>query len=208
MIKTTIIHTVRHGETEYNRQNRYAGTIDIPLSERGVADTLGAAKKLEGYRIDVVISSTLRRAIRTAELLVSNGIPVTKTDLCCERSFGMYQGLTADEVRDFQPPVLYIEVGGDVHSVNPPGAEPFEDLRERAKKFHRYVTKNYWGSNILIVSHGVFLQQYHGVLTGLSCIESLAVHKRNLELTTFEFKGRRLEKESAIRLMERDQVSW
>jgi broad specificity phosphatase PhoE len=208
MIKTTTIHTIRHAETEYNRQNRYAGTIDIPLSERGVADTLEAAKKLAGYKFDVVISSTLRRAIRTAELLVPNGIPVTKTDLCRERSYGMYQGLTADEVRDFQPPVLYIEVGGDVHSVNPPGAEPFEDLRERAKKFHRYLAKNFWGSSIFVVSHGVFLQQYHGVLNGLNCIESLAVHKRNLELTTFEFKGRRLENESAIRLIKRDQVSW
>jgi broad specificity phosphatase PhoE len=173
-----------------------------------LADTREAAKKLNGFKVDVVITSTLRRSIQTASILVPNGVSVFRSELCNERHYGTYQGLTADEVKDFQPPVLYIEVGGDVHSVNPPGAEPFEDLRERAKKFYRYVIRNFKGKNILVVSHGVFLQQFHGVLMGLSCIESLVSHKRNLELSTFEFNGRRLEAESAVRLVDRDQVSW
>jgi len=55
----TIIHTVRHGHTSYNAEKRYAGTIDIPLSEKGVKDCQEASQKLAGYPFDVVVTSAM-----------------------------------------------------------------------------------------------------------------------------------------------------
>jgi broad specificity phosphatase PhoE len=100
-----------------------------------------------------------------------------------------------------QPPVLFITVGNDLHSVNPRNGEPFEDVWARAKKFSNFLFREYHGKNILVVSHGVFLQMLHGVLRGLSCIESLAVCPANLELVTFHFSGKRLIDEKVSRLV-------
>jgi broad specificity phosphatase PhoE len=155
-----------------------------------------------------VLTSTLKRAIETAEILAGDGVPIVKNKLCNERNFGIMEGLTWDDVQTLEPKVLLIEVGNDLHTVNPKGGEPFEDLWQRAKKFRRFIFKNYRGLNILVVSHGVFMQMFHGVLRGQNCIESLAVYPSNLELTTFRFCGNRLTSEKAVKLIGAKEVKW
>ena len=204
----TTITTIRHAETSYNRDKRYAGTIDVPLTKAGMQDALEASKKMQGMDFDVVITSTLKRAIETSRILVDENIPLVQNQLCNERDYGKMQGLTADEVKSIKLKIMYINVGGIDHSVNPHGGEPFESLRTRAEKFHRFVFKNYRGSNILIVSHGVFLQQFHGLIRGKSCIESLGIEVPNLELTAFRFRRSRLISESSMRLSDREHISW
>jgi broad specificity phosphatase PhoE len=111
------------------------------------------------------------------------------------------EGLTLEEVRSLDPPVLFIEVGNDAHSVNPKDGEPFEDVWERAKRFARLIFREYKGSRVLVVSHGVFLQMLHGVLRGSNCIESLSEYPANLGLATFRFSGRRLVAEERMNLI-------
>lgn len=204
----TTIHTLRHAHTSYNVEKRYAGTIDVPLNEAGVRDAHEASEKLAGVTFDVVVTSTLKRSIETGRILVGDGIRLVQSELCDERNFGVMEGLTWDEVQNLESPVLFIEVGNDLHSVNPQGGEPFEDVWERAKKFRRFLFKEHQGSIILVVSHGVFLQLFHGVLRGLSCIESLAVYPANLELASFRFSGDRLVEEKVVRLSGAGEVHW
>lgn len=208
MTVETTIHTIRHAHTEYNAQKRYAGTIDVPLNEHGIRDAHQACAMLDGARFDVVVTSTRKRSIQTAQILVDDGVPRTESALCDERNFGVMEGLTWDEVQHLEPPVLFIEVGDDLHSVNPQGGEPFEDVWNRAKQFGHFLFEEYGGSNILVVSHGVFLQMLHGVFRGLSCIESLGVYPANLELASFRFSGERLVEEKTVRLGGADKVSW
>src|SRR5512143_3164440 len=162
----TVIHTVRHGRTLYNRERRYAGSIDVPLSEEGVEECRRAAQRLAGRTFDVAVASTMTRAIETARILVGDRTRIVETPLCNERGFGIMEGLTWDEVLKLDPPVLLIEVGKDLHTVDPKGGEPFEDVWERAKKLRRFLLERYRGRNILVVSHGVFLQLFHGLLRG------------------------------------------
>ncbi|MBN1163661.1 MAG: histidine phosphatase family protein [Candidatus Krumholzibacteriota bacterium] len=196
----TVIHTIRHAETTYGEESRYAGTMDVPLNEKGRRDALAAVEKLPEKDFDVVITSSKKRAIETASLLLKGNIPLIQTGLCDERNYGEMEGKTWDEVKTMDPPILFIPVGNDTHSVNPPRGEPFEDLRERAKKFRQFIFDNHEGSNILVVSHGVFLQQFHGLLRGLSCIESLAAGVRKLEYNSFYFQDRKLVKETSRQL--------
>jgi broad specificity phosphatase PhoE len=188
----TIIHTIRHGHTLYNLEKRYAGSIDIPLSEKGIVDCQEVAPRLEKYSFDIVVASTMKRAIQTAQLLVPDHSIVINNALCNERNFGIFEGHTWDEILKFEPPILMINVGNDLHTVNPKGAEPFEDIWQRAKRFRNFLFKKYKGKCILVVSHGVFLQMFHGVLKGSSCIESLGIYPPNLELASFYFSGKRL----------------
>ncbi len=204
----TTISTLRHAHTRYNAERRYAGSIDVPLSEAGIRDASEAATKLRGSGFDVVISSTLQRAFQTARILVGDAVPIVQSRLCNERNFGIMEGLTWDEIQSLQPPVLLITVGNDLHTVNPQRGEPFEDVWERAKEFRRFLFRTYEGSNILVVSHGVFLQMFHGVLRGSNCIESLATYPSNLELATFRFAGDRLEAERVVKLMGSEALHW
>ena len=204
----TTINTIRHAYTEYNVQRRYAGSLDVPLNEAGLKDAKTAADKLAAADIDVVVSSPMQRALATARILARDGIPVVTNSLCVERNFGILEGLTWDEVRSVQPPVLLIQVGYDLHTVNPRGAEPLEDVWQRAREFRRFLFTQYAGANVLVVSHGVFLQFFNGLLRGLNCIESLAFAPSNLELFRFAFEGEKLVQETVNRLGREEIVHW
>lgn len=203
----TVIHTIRHAHTKYNAEKRYAGTIDVPLSEKGIQEARAASSGLEqmGFKFDVVVTSTMKRSIETAHLLLSDGAQFVQSKLCNERDFGVMEGHTWEEVQTFEPPILFISVGNDLHSVNPKGGEHFENLWERAKKFRRFLFSRYPGKSILVVSHGVFLQMFHGVLKGSSCIESLAVYPSTLELTSFCFSGNRFIETKTVKLSGTDK---
>lgn len=189
-------------------QRRYAGRRDIPLSQTGIEEARKAAADLVRMRFDRVITSPLARAVQTAEIFANGQLPVQTCDLCTERDFGSLEGLTWDEVRNLQPPVLLIQVGYDLHTVNPKGAEPFEDVWQRAREFRRHLFDKHKGSEVLIVSHGVFLQLFNGLLRGLNCIESLAFFPGNLELNRFQFEDEKLVGQSTRRLGREEIVSW
>jgi len=208
MSTTTNLNTIRHAHTEYNTQRRYAGRRDIPLSETGIQEARKAAANLVRMRFDLVITSPLARAAQTAEIFANGCVPIKTCDLCTERDFGTLEGLTWDEVRNLQPPVLLIQVGYDLHTVNPRGAEPFEDVWQRAREFRRLLFEQHKGSEVLIVSHGVFLQLFNGLLRGLNCIESLAFFPGNLELNRFQFEDEQLVGQSTRRLGREEVVSW
>jgi len=197
----TVIRTVRHAQSTYGAEQRYAGSVDVPLSDRGSADCVRAAAAMRAVHVDVVVTSTMRRAIDTARLLGYDRSRCIRTRLCDERRYGVLEGRTWQEVQSMEPPVLFITVGGESHSVNPEGGEPFEDVWQRAKRLHRLVLRRYEGQSILVFSHGVFLQMFHGVLRGSNCIESLADYPASLDVTTFELTDARLVSESRSSLL-------
>jgi broad specificity phosphatase PhoE len=208
MATETRISTLRHARTEFNGERRYAGTMDVALSEAGVGDAQQAATVLKNAKYDVVVTSTLRRSYDTARIIVSDSIPIVKSRLCNERNFGIMEGLTWDDVQRLNPPVLMIRVGDDLHTVNPQKGEPLENVWQRAKRFRSFLLREFRGKNILVVSHGVFLQMFHGVLSGLSCIESLAEYPSNLELRCFSLCGNRRVEERVNLLAGNGDARW
>jgi len=132
MNKITRITTIRHGQTAYNVERRYAGSIDVPLNEKGIEDAKNASIRLLDYEFDVVVTSGLKRAIQTAELLVAErNLPIVQNALCNERDYGKMQGLNYIEVEEINPRILYFKLNNDFHSLNPPGGEDFPTLRKR-----------------------------------------------------------------------------
>jgi broad specificity phosphatase PhoE len=199
---------VRHGETDYNKENRYAGTIDIPLNEAGRNDVSRAATLIRSMKFDVALVSPLRRATETAQLLTEGRIEIVPSSYAQERNYGILQGCAYADVEHIRPPIHFIKVGGDYHSLNPPQAETFEELRARAEAFYEYIITHFMGQRILVVSHGVFLQQFHGLLRGKDWIESLGTSVGNLELTTFRFEGKTVMSEDRMHLTKRKQSNF
>lgn len=100
------MHTLvllRHGESEYNRQNRFTGWTDVPLSEKGIveAKSAGTIMKDKGFDFDVIYTSVLKRAIKTMFLAVEEmdrlWLPVKKSWRLNEKHYGALQGLNKAE---------------------------------------------------------------------------------------------------------------
>ena len=94
---------IRHGESQWNKENRFTGWKDIDLSERGIAEAHSAGRLLkdEGFVFDEAYTSVLKRAIRTLWIILDEmdlmWIPETKSWLLNERNYGALQGLNKAE---------------------------------------------------------------------------------------------------------------
>ena len=98
------LYVVRHGETVFNAQNRYAGSTDVPLNDMGKEQALRLAKQLESYKFDFIITSPLIRAQETAEIINRNlNLPIIIMDAFVERNMGVYEGLTREEAQQNFP---------------------------------------------------------------------------------------------------------
>ena len=90
---------LRHGESVWNRDNRFTGWTDVDLSEKGIEEAHNAAKLLldEKYQFDVAYTSVLKRAIRTLWIVLDDmdfmWLPVRKSWRLNERHYGALQGL-------------------------------------------------------------------------------------------------------------------
>ncbi len=97
---------IRHGESTWNKENRFTGWVDVGLSERGIeeARTGGRALRREAFRFDVAFTSLLRRAIHTLSLALDEldqlWIPVEKSWRLNERHYGGLQGLNKAETAE------------------------------------------------------------------------------------------------------------
>jgi 2,3-bisphosphoglycerate-dependent phosphoglycerate mutase len=100
-MKTVVL--VRHGESTWNKENRFTGWVDVGLSEKGSAEALAAARLLAqgGYTFDVAYTSVLKRAIKTLWIILEEmdlmWIPVHRSWRLNERHYGALQGLDKAE---------------------------------------------------------------------------------------------------------------
>ena len=99
---------VRHGETDWNRQQRFQGQIDIPLNENGKRQGQQAAEFLKSVKIDAAVSSSLSRPKETAELILQHHPEVTlaTTDGLKEIGHGEWEGLYEHEIEARYPGML------------------------------------------------------------------------------------------------------
>ncbi len=123
---------LRHGESSWNRENRFTGWTDVDLSERGVAEARAAGQllKREGYVFDLAYTSVLKRAVRTLWLALDEldlmWVPVVNSWRLNERHYGALQGLnkaeTAAKYGEAQ-----VKVWRRSYDVPPPALEPSDD---------------------------------------------------------------------------------
>ena len=94
---------IRHGESVWNKENRFAGWVDVDLSPKGIEEAHNAGKKLktEGYKFDLAYTSYLQRASKTLDIVLDEmglNIPIKRSWKFNERHYGSLQGLNKSEM--------------------------------------------------------------------------------------------------------------
>lgn len=150
---------LRHGESQWNLENRFTGWVDVPLSGRGEEEARKAGLKLKPLRIDAAYTSVLRRAIETLNLALKaadkKGVPLTKDAALNERHYGDLQGLNKEETaKKFGSEKVLLWRRS--YDIAPPGGESLKETAERTLPYFRksVLEDLRQGKNILIVAHG------------------------------------------------------
>lgn len=150
---------VRHGQSQWNLENRFTGWVDIDLSPLGEEEAHEAGKKLKGYKFDKAFTSALKRAQKTLEIILSemevNNLPIEKDKALNERMYGDLQGLNKDETRK-QFGDEQVRLWRRSYDVAPPNGESLKDTAARVLPYYEEKIKPELksGKNILIVAHG------------------------------------------------------
>ena len=148
-----MIYIIRHGQTNWNLEGRYAGRIDIPLNDKGIEQAKKIREELKNIKFDKVFSSPLERAYKTAQIICDNEI--IKDDRIIERSNGELEGKLKTEITteiDFNDP--------NERNYN---IESIINFRKWIKSFFEEITTDYKGKNILVVTHagvGIYAKCY------------------------------------------------
>jgi broad specificity phosphatase PhoE len=149
---------LRHGQSTWNADGRWQGQADPPLSPLGEEQARDAARRLGAGQFDRVVSSDLRRARTTAEILAGAvGLPVEVDPDLREIDVGDWQGLTRAEIRAQAPGALADWSEG--RSESTPRGELRSDLTDRARRaLLRAAAASSPGERVLIVSHGALIR--------------------------------------------------
>jgi broad specificity phosphatase PhoE len=150
-VPTTIV-LVRHGETDWNRENRFQGHSDPPLNATGRTQALELAEKLSGDAIVVAYTSPLRRARQTAEIVAERlGVDVRPSASLMEVDVGSWSGLTRGEVEARFPDGFsrWLAYG---HGWD--DGETYDELGERVVSGVLEIAEQHADGLVLAVTHG------------------------------------------------------
>lgn len=165
---------VRHGESEWNAENRFTGWVDVPLSDKGREEAREGGRRLAtaDYRVDKAFTSTLQRAIETGEIVLTElGQPDLPQEQCWqlnERYYGALTGRdkaqTAEEFGEEQ-----VHLWRRSYDVPPPGGESLKDTADRTLPFFRsrIIPALDHHDVVLVSAHGNSLRSICKELDGL-----------------------------------------
>lgn len=175
---------VRHGESQWNLENRFTGWVDVDLTPRGETEARIAGEHLRGLPIDKVYTSVLKRAINTSKIALEAAgrpgtLPTERDQALNERHYGDLQGLnkaeTAAQYGDAQ-----VKIWRRSFDVPPPG-DKGESLKDTAARTLPYFQAHIMpdiqaGLNVLVVAHGNSLRSIVMDLDKLSREEVLELN--------------------------------
>ncbi len=152
----TRIVLVRHGQTEWNRVERFRGRADVPLNETGLKQAEATGRRVAAeWQPAAVYASPLSRAVKTAEAIAQHfNLPVQIEPGVVDIDYGQWQGLTPDEVGQRWPQIHHAWYNAP-QTARIPGGETLDEIRVRALKAVNEIAARHAGQTVVLVSHTV-----------------------------------------------------
>jgi 2,3-bisphosphoglycerate-dependent phosphoglycerate mutase len=156
-----VLVLVRHGESEWNRLNRFTGWKDVGLTEEGMAEAhrAGAMLKETGQHFNCAFTSTLKRAHNTLDIILEElgqgRLPTVKAAALNERDYGELVGINKDEARK-RWGSEQVHLWQRSYDIAPPGGESLKDTALRVLPFYEkwIVPELQKGKSVIVVAHG------------------------------------------------------
>ncbi len=151
----TSLIVIRHGETDWNRQHRFQGQIDVPLNDIGQDQARRLAAHLHDEAIDVLVCSDLQRARATAEPLASSrGLTVLTQPLWREQGFGVLEGLDVATIQSRHADLWSRWVQHQADYALPQGGESNTMFHGRVLQALQALLAEHAGRRVAVVTHG------------------------------------------------------
>ena len=173
------LYVTRHGQTQWNAENRVCGATNLPLNEAGEQQARQLAEKAADYQLDVVICSPMRRAVATAQTVAQRcGVPCLIDPRLYEQNFGLYEGVQRDDPS-------YQQAKQNLASRFPQGESIFQ-LVHRIYGFLEEIAVRYRGKRVLLVCHGVASRVIHSYFVDMTNQQFAACLLGNCEIREYE----------------------
>jgi broad specificity phosphatase PhoE len=179
-----VLVAIRHGQTDWNVEQRFQGHLDIPLNAAGYSQAEALRLRLAAFRFDAAYSSPLRRALATAQIIASD-LPVLIDTRLIEIHHGCWQGRTKQDIAE-RWPHEWDQWNREPQRFTPSGGETAACIRARIEDFLNTMQ----GTNILCVSHGVVIQTLLSILLGGRYLEPNAYEPANGSIHTVRFRNK------------------
>jgi probable phosphoglycerate mutase len=180
---------VRHGETDWNKQRRYQGQLDVPLNSTGLWQAKQAARALSGEPVQRIISSDLARAYVTAEQIAAAcGAPIGKDQRWRELNYGDWQGLAFAAIKAGDPQA-YARWKADPVRNPPPGGETVDEAARRVRAAWKTIVQTGDAQTVVLVAHGGSLRVLLQQLLGLSSEAFWQFKLANASLSRLQIDG-------------------
>ncbi len=164
----TALWLLRHGQTLLNKQRRYQGRTDSPLTAFGVRQAQALARRLKRIPFTVAVISPCERARATAaEVAQKREVPVIEDARWSETDHGRWEGLTYAEVRALFPEEAVARFADALHG-RAQGGESLADVNARVLEAWNRLLHEHRGGRILVVTHATPIQLILCSITGLA----------------------------------------
>jgi broad specificity phosphatase PhoE len=188
-VKPVRLFAIRHGETEFARDRRFAGATDVPLTSRGQLQAEAVARVLSGAFVGAVYTSPLGRARSSAELVAApHKLAVRVEPAFREMSFGQWEGLTRAEIAVRWPSEIDTWMATP-HLVQPPGGEHLDDVAARVVAGLAALREAHAGETVVLVSHAMVLRLLVLAALGLGTDRLWSVDASPAGITEIEYQG-------------------
>ena len=186
----TRIILVRHGQTEWNRVERFRGRANVPLDETGLAQAEAVGQRIAAeWQPAAVYSSPLSRAIRTAEPIARPlNLTVRVHEGLVDIDYGQWQGLTPDQVQE-RWPGIYHAWHSAPHAAHIPGGETLEELHVRGMAAICGLVARHDGQTIVLVGHIVINRVILLGVLGLGIDRFWHLRQDTCAISVFEAEG-------------------
>lgn len=185
----TKIILVRHGETQWNKDDIFRGHIDVPLNEKGINQAQATGKALKNMKIDVVYSSPLSRTMVTAENIAKyHNLKVEICEGLKDLNFGVWQGKSKLEVSESYKD-LYELWKNSPHLVQFPEGENLNLVRERSLKTLFDLINIHLNQTIVIVSHRVVCKVLLCTILGLDNSHFWNITQNTCAINIFRYEN-------------------
>lgn len=184
----TRVILVRHGQTAWNRAERFRGHSDVPLNSTGLAQAHAAARRIVStWRVDAVYTSPLRRALETAQAIAQRcGLKAEPRDGLIDLNFGAWQGMTYEEAATAYPDE-YALWRSKPQRLRLPEGESVGRARRRSFAAMLELALAHPEGTIVLVSHQVICRLLALAALGLSTAHYWQIQQETTAINVFEY---------------------